>query len=116
MDKAAQLIQRQLDAYNARDIDALLATYAADAYAYPGQLLASGHAQLRQRLLPRLAEPDLHAELLRRTVLGELVIDEEVVTRNFAAGRGRVYLTMIYRVRDGLIQDASVLAGAELLD
>ena len=49
-------------------------------------------------------------------MLGELVINEEVVTRNFAAGRGRVYLTMTYRVRDGLIQDASVPAGAGLAD
>ena len=40
----AAVVQRQLDAYNARDLDALIATYAADArqYEHPATLLAPG--------------------------------------------------------------------------
>jgi hypothetical protein len=60
------VVQAQLDAYNAKDIDALLATYAPDAeqYVLHGERLAQGHAQMRERFLARFAEPDLHARLL----------------------------------------------------
>lgn len=113
-----QVVQAQLDAYNARDLDALLATYAADAclYAYPATLVAQGHAAIRARMVQRFAEPDLHAELRRRVVLGEVVIDDEIVTRNFPEGRGTQTMTMIYRVADGHIIDASVIAGTPVLD
>ena len=55
------VVQRQLDAYNARDIDALLATYADDAqlFEHPAKLLASGAAQLRERFTARFQEPTL---------------------------------------------------------
>lgn len=113
-----QVVQAQLDAYNARDIDALLATYAEDAsmYLYPATLTAQGHAVIRERMSVRFAEPDLHARLLKRVVLGNVVIDDEIVTRNFPEGRGTVAMTMIYRVTDGRIQDASVIMGPAVLD
>jgi hypothetical protein len=42
------VVQRQLEAYNARDIGALLATYADDAqqFEHPSKLLAGGSAKL----------------------------------------------------------------------
>ena len=45
------VVQAQLEAYNARDLDAFLATYAenAELYEHPSKLLASGMAQLRER-------------------------------------------------------------------
>ena len=51
-DSPEAVVQRQLDAYNARDIDALLATYAPDArqYEHPGTLLATGAAEMRDRM------------------------------------------------------------------
>ncbi|MGM8062380.1 nuclear transport factor 2 family protein [Vogesella indigofera] len=118
MPSPEQVVQAQLDAYNARDLDALLACYAADAcmYAYPATLVAQGHAAIRARMTQRFAEPDLHAELRRRVVLGEVVIDDEIVTRNFPEGRGTQTMTMIYRVADGRIVDASVIAGTPVLD
>lgn len=44
-------IQRQLDAYNARDLDAWLATYAPHAkqYLFPATLLASDIDEIRAR-------------------------------------------------------------------
>lgn len=118
MPSPEQVVQAQLDAYNARDLDALLATYAADAcmYAYPATLVAEGHEALRERMRQRFAEPDLRAELRRRVVLDEVVIDDEIVTRNFPEGRGTQAMTMIYRVSDGRIIDASVIAGTPVLD
>lgn len=61
------VVQRQLDAYNARDLEAWLATYAEDArqYEHPGKLVAQGHAQMRERMAVRFREPNLHARLLK---------------------------------------------------
>ena len=63
---AVALVQRQLDAYNARDINALMATYAHDVehFEFPSTPLASGATQVRERLCVRLQEPNLHAQLL----------------------------------------------------
>jgi hypothetical protein len=60
---SATVVQRQLDAYNARDVDALLAIYAPDAqmFEHPSKLLASGAAQLHERFTARFQEPNLHA-------------------------------------------------------
>jgi hypothetical protein len=112
------IVQRQLDAYNARDIDALLATYAPDArqYEHPGTLLASGAAGMRARMAVRFAEPNLHARLLQRVVMGNIVIDHEEVTRTFAEGTGRVDMVAIYEVVDGKIQSASVQVSNKRLD
>jgi hypothetical protein len=104
------LIQRQLDAYNARDVDALLATYAPDAHQYehPGKLLAAGHAEMRPRMAERFKEENLHARLLQRVVMGNIVIDHEEVTRTFPEGTGTVEMVAIYEVVDGRIASASV--------
>ena len=84
------VVQAQLDAYNAKDIDALLATCAPDAeqYVLHGERLAQGHVQMRERFLARFAEPDLLARLLSRTVVGAAVVDSELITRNFPEGLG----------------------------
>jgi hypothetical protein len=61
------VVQRQLDAYNARDVDALIAIYAADPqmFEHPAKLLAKGSTALRERFLVRFKEPNLHAQLLQ---------------------------------------------------
>jgi hypothetical protein len=114
----ATIVQRQLDAYNARDLDALLATYAPHArqFAHPAMLLASGAAEMRERMAQRFAEPDLHALLLQRVVMGNIVIDHEEVSRTFPEGRGRVDMVAIYEVADGMIQSASVQVSNKRLD
>lgn len=111
---AAAVVQAQLDAYNAKDIEALMATYASGAQQFTlhGPLLAEGHEQIRPRYVARFAEPDLHARLLSRTVLGNIVTDLEVVTRNFPEGKGSVEMLCIYEVVDGRIARASFAVGA----
>jgi hypothetical protein len=115
---AEAVIQRQLDAYNRRDLDAWLATYAEDAqqFEFPGTLLASGHSQIRARSAPRFTEPNLHAQLIKRTVIGNIVIDQEKVTRTFPEGPGHIELICIFEVRDGLIRNANFVFGAKTLD
>jgi hypothetical protein len=112
------VVQRQLDAYNARDLDALLATYAPDArqYVHPATLVANGHDDIRARLAPRLQEPNLHARLIQRLVMDTLVIDYEEVRRDFPEGPGTVELVAIYDVADGRIQSQIVKLGKQRLD
>lgn len=107
------VVQAQLDAYNAKDLDALMATYAPDAqqFSLHGALLAQGHDQIRPRYEQRFVEPDLHARLLSRTVLGNFVTDLEIVTRNFPEGKGTVEMLCVYEVVDGRIVRASFATG-----
>jgi hypothetical protein len=102
------VVQRQLDAYNSRDIDALMATYADDIeqFDFPNTPLAVGAAAVRARQSVRLQEPDLYARLLGRTAMGNLVIDHEIVTRNFPEGIGTVELIAMYEVQGDRIKRA----------
>jgi hypothetical protein len=112
------VVQRQLDAYNAHDVEALMATYAENArqFEHPAALLASGAAQIRERLVARFKEPNLHALLLNRIVAGNLVIDHERVTRTFPEGAGKLELVAIYEVLDGKIARAWFSYGAKTID
>jgi hypothetical protein len=112
------VVQRQLEAYNARNVDALLAIYADDAqtFEHPETLVASGSAALRERFTARFQEPNLHAKLLNRMVMGNIVVDHEEVTRTFPEGPGKLELVMIYEVQEGRIVRAWTIAGAKTLD
>ena len=112
------IVQRQLDAYNAHDLEALMATYAADArqFEHPDKLLADGAPQIRERFVARFNEPNLHAQLLKRIVAGNVVIDHEQVTRTFPEGSGKIELVAIYEVQHGKIAKAWFILGAKTLD
>lgn len=112
------VVQRQLDAYNARDIGALMATYAANAqqFEFPVSLLADGEAQIRERTFKRFQEPNLQARLLHRTVVGNVVIDHEEVTRTFPEGPGKLELVAIYEIREGRIASARFINGRKTID
>jgi len=112
------IVQRQLDAYNAHDIEALMAAYAEDAelFEHPATLLATGAAQLRERFILRFNEPNLQARLINRIVMGPMVIDHEEVARMFPEGPGKVELIAVYEVRDGRISTARFINGTKTLD
>lgn len=111
------VVQAQLDAFNARDIDALMRAYAPDAeqFALHGERLASGHAEIRPRYVARFTEPDLQARLMSRIVMGNIVTDLEVITRNFPEGVGTLEMLCIYEVADGRIRRATFGPGAMTL-
>lgn len=112
------IVQAQLDAFNAKDIDALLNTYAADAEQFNlhGERLAKGREEMRVRYTLRFAEPDLHARLLSRMVMGNVVVDYEVITRNFPEGLGTLEMMCVYEVGQGCIQKASFAIGEQRLN
>lgn len=109
----ADIVQQQLDAYNARDIEAWLRTYHPDAqqYALHGPLLAQGRDAIRERIRERFLEPDLHATLFSRTTMGAIVVDHERVTRSFPEGRGTIEILCVYEVHEELIVRASFAFG-----
>lgn len=113
---AEAIVQAQLDAYNARDIERLMAIYAVDAqqFEFPGKLLASGSNEIRRRFAQRFEEPNLHATLLKRIAMGHVVIDHEIVTRTFPEGPGSTELIAIYEVAEGRIARATFIWGEKL--
>lgn len=102
------VVQGQLDAYNARDIDRFMAFWADDCeyYAFPSQLLARGLDEVRRRHIERFEEPNLFGWLLSRMVVGNLVVDRETVTRIFPDGPGQVEIIAMYEVEAGKIARA----------
>ncbi len=77
------LAQRQLNAYNLRDIDAFLEPYSdeVEIYNFPDELLYSGKEKMRTDYAKFFKEtPNLHCKLVNRMVLGNKVIDQEEVT------------------------------------
>lgn len=81
-DRPADLAQRQLNAYNFRNIDGFLEPYAEDVevYAYPDKLLYKGRQTMREKYAGMFENtPNLHCELRERIVQGNVVIDKERV-------------------------------------
>ena len=117
MTTSEEAVQRQLDAYNARDLEAWLATYHpnAEQFLLHGDRLARGHAEIRARMTVRFSEPDLHAQLLTRATMDHIVVDHERITRNFPEGVGHVEMMCIYEVADGLIVKATFAIGQPVI-
>lgn len=106
MSSTATLAQRQLDAYNAHDLEAFVACYhpEVEVYDFPGAGPPSlrGQAAIRERYGPLFAQGTIHAELLGRMVIGNKSLDHERVT---GLGEGRVvFAVAIYEVREALIE------------
>lgn len=94
------LVQAQLDAYNAHDVEALVATYATDArqYEYPDRLIAQGAQALRERMAARFEASRPHAQLLHRIAVGNTVIDHERIVNQTPDGPVVRELIAIYEV------------------
>jgi hypothetical protein len=97
-------VQRQLEAYNARDVDAFVECYAQEVVFEDadGELQTSGRDEMRKRYGELFeASPNLHAEIAARIRVGSYVVDEEHVT-GFRGGD--IHAVAIYRLDDrGLI-------------
>ena len=112
-EELVNVVQRQLEAYNAKNIDSFMKEWGQDAeiYQHPETLLAKGHDEIRKRHLERFKEPDLFGKLISRTVYGNRVVDQEIVTRNFPEGKGTVEVLCIYEIADLKITKAWFLMG-----
>ncbi|MGK0252522.1 MAG: hypothetical protein ACI81G_001962, partial [Gammaproteobacteria bacterium] len=78
-----QIVQKQLDAYNARDIDAFMNTYSDDIklYNHPSELSSEGQIAMREGYAGYFKNTkDLHCEIKNRIVIGNKVIDQGYIT------------------------------------
>jgi len=101
----AWVVQQQVDAYNARDVERFVSWFAEDALVgrFPeGDGIARGRDEIR-RLYSAMFEksPALSCRIVRRSVQGRYVIDRELVTG--IRGGADVRAIAIYEVEDGRI-------------
>ena len=97
-------VQRQLEAYNAHDLEAFVAQYSEDIKVYrlpADQPVTVGKAAFAEHYRKnRFNIPTLHAEVVSRIAVGNKVIDHELVTGIAAQP---VHAAAIYEVNEGLI-------------
>ncbi len=105
---AVAVVEKQLNAYNAKNADEWAATYAEDAIqkTLDGLVLATGRADIKQKIQARFQEPNLNATLISRSVFDNVVIDHELIQRDFPEGPGTIEMLCIYTVENGFIQQA----------
>ena len=101
---AESVVQRQLEAYNARDLERFLAEFADDVRLYrppsPEPAIAGKQALADFYAKERFSRPALHAEIFNRMVLGNKVIDHERIS----GVRDEPFeVVVVYRVVDGRI-------------
>ena len=92
-------VQRQLDAYNARDLAAFVREYTEDVQVFrlpaPEPDIVGREALAAHYRDTRFNLPELHAELVNRMVFGNKVIDQEIVT---GSPSGTMHAAAIYEV------------------
>src|SRR5689334_5444660 len=101
---SADVVAANLVAYNARDLEAFAACFDPDVEIHDllGATVVRGIAEVRARYGALFAaSPRLHSRILRRSVLGALVCDHELVTGR--AG-GDVEFLITYEVSGGRIR------------
>jgi imidazolonepropionase-like amidohydrolase len=96
-ESAEAIVQRQVNAYNARNIDGFMATYSQDIEIYDakGKLLIKGHKQMREGYEGFFKNTEnLYCQIENRIVINNKVIDKEKVR----AGKEIIHAVAIYEV------------------
>jgi len=92
-------VQRQLDAYNAHDLERFVAQYSDDVQVFrppAANPVLSGRTAFRKHYADnRFTLPGLHAEILNRIVAGNVVVDHERIT---GLQEGAVEAVAVYQV------------------
>ena len=96
------VVNRQLEAYNSRNIEQFVATYSENIEIYKdGKLIMKGREQLRERYDALFKNtPNLHCFIENRILINNKVIDKENVKTNDRF----IEAVAIYEVADGKIQ------------
>jgi len=101
---ALEIVQAQVAAYNARDLERFVALYSADIRVFrppavePALVGKKAFAAFYAE--QRFNKPGLYAEILSRMVLGNTVIDHE---RILGIAEQPLEIAVVYEIRDGLI-------------
>jgi hypothetical protein len=104
----AQIVQAQVDAYNAHDIDAFAACYADDTTLIDlsgKRPPVHGMAALKTTFaFLKTAPKDFHVDILQRSVNGPIVVDQERLI-GLPPAKGQPQAFAVYEVRDGKIKN-----------
>ena len=103
-----QIVNNQLEAYNTRDIETFLTTFADDVklYQYPNKLTDEGQDALRNGYEDFFERtPDLNCEIKNRISIGNKVIDEEYLTMNGT----NLSAVAIYEIANGTISKVTFI-------
>ena len=112
--EARRVADAQLVAYNARDMEAYLALFHADAVLVnlPDQtVVAEGLEAIREMYTARFATPGLHCEVHHRSEIGNIAIDRETVHTD---GNAPVDILAMYEVTGGKIARIFFIRGGVL--
>lgn len=102
------IVQQQLVAYNSRDIDGFVATYSDDVklYDFPNELKVEGKDAMKNSYKGFFENTtDLNSKILKRIVLGNKVIDHELVTANGNTSK----VVAVYEIENGLINKVTFI-------
>lgn len=109
---AEKVVQRNLNAYNAREIKAFMAEFTDDIKLinFSDQKIITEGKSAIEKLYSELFEqsPSLHSTILKRMVLENKVIDHESITGRKGNAEA-IELIMIYEVKDDKIYKMTVI-------
>lgn len=98
------LAQKQLDAYNSKNLEKFLTVYSDDVevFSFPDSLLYKGKEKMRNVYKTFFDKsPEVICRLISRMVNGKYVIDQEYISNHYS---GKDFEAVaIYEIKDGLI-------------
>jgi len=108
MTATEKIVQQQVEAYNTRDIDKFAQLHAENVELFTfseNKPFAVGRADVK-RIYGEVFEnsPNLHTEIVNRMVMGNKVIDHEIVTGR--EGVQKLEIIAIYEINNGHISKA----------
>jgi hypothetical protein len=102
------IVQRQLNAYNARNINAFLDCYSDDValYNYPDQLISKGKEAMRNNYETKFTNfPNLYCQIENRIVNGSIIIDKEKIR----VGEKFIEAVVTYELMNGKIKKVTFM-------
>lgn len=103
---ADKVVQQQLEAYNARDIERFMDCFHSEIEIWTlgeENPSAQGFEQVKKMYENLFQQsPDLHSKVLNRSTIGQKVIDYEQISGR-RGSKEDLFLVMIYEVKDGKI-------------
>ena len=113
MSEAIDVVDRQITAFRDRDLERFMGCYAPGVKIrdFDGNVLMDGPEAMRKQSGPLFRDsPQLKVEIPRRIAGGDYVIDEEDLSGFSLAGfQPEMHAVVMYRVREGLVQDVVLL-------
>lgn len=103
-DSPLDLVERQLKAYNDRNIDAFIEPYSDDVelYQFPEKLLTKGKDAMRKDYESMFKNiSNLHCDIVGRIIQGNIIIDKESIT---GFGKNKFEATAIYHIEKNKIK------------